>query len=146
MTEKEVADRWKRKWTDLMLMVVQSFHPVLSSAEQFQKGKCVNKFGLYSKMKSQVGQRDELVAVLLDAATVMQKVSGCQLYIVNISATDPDTVWVTEAWSSKADHEASLTREDVKPILMRGRPLIAEFERIEIVPIGGKGLGTEGEP
>jgi len=146
MTEKEVADRWKREWTDLMLRVMQSFHPVLSSEEQFQKGKCVNKFGLYSKMKSQVGQRDELVAVLLDAAAVMQRVSGCQLYIVNISATDPDTVWVTEVWSSKADHEASLTREDVKPILMRGRPLIAGFERIEIVPIGGKGLGIEGEP
>jgi quinol monooxygenase YgiN len=105
----------------------------------------VNKFGLYSKMRAQAGQRDELVAVLLDAASVLQKVSGCQLYIVNISATESDTVWVTEAWSSQADHQASLTREDIIPILQRGRSLIAGFERIEIEPIGGKGLTTEGE-
>lgn len=92
-----------------------------------------------------MGQRDELVAVLMDAAVVLQKVSGCQLYIVNISATDPDTVWVTEAWCSQAEHEASLMQEDIQPILMRGRPLIAGFERIELVPIGGKGLSAEVE-
>jgi len=100
---------------------------------------------LYSKIRSQAGQRDKLVAVLLDAAAVLQQVSGCQLYIVSVSATEPETVWVTEAWRSQADHEASLTREDIKPILMRGRPLIAGFERIEIEPIGGKGLSTDVE-
>jgi quinol monooxygenase YgiN len=98
----------------------------------------VNTFGLYSKIRSQAGQRDDLVAVLLDAAAVLQQVSGCQLYIVSVSATESETVWVTEAWRSQADHEASLTREDIRPILMRGRPLIAGFERIEIKPIGGK--------
>ncbi len=129
----------------LRLSVVQSFHPVLYSEEQFKKVKRVNTFGLYSKIRSQAGQRDELVAVLLDAAAVLQQVSGCQLYIVSVSATEPETVWVTEAWRSQADHEASLTREDVRPILMRGRPLIAGFERIEIEPIGGKGLSTDVE-
>jgi quinol monooxygenase YgiN len=105
----------------------------------------VNTFGLYSKIRSQAGQRDDLVAVLLDAAAVLQQVSGCQLYIVSVSATESETVWVTEAWRSQADHEASLTREDIRPILMRGRPLIAGFERIEIKPIGGKGLSTDVE-
>ena len=51
-------------------------------------------------------------------------------------------MWVTEVWSSQEEHQASLTREDVQPILMRGRPLIAGFERIEIEPLGGKGLSA----
>jgi quinol monooxygenase YgiN len=129
----------------LRLSVVQSSGWKLYSEEQFKKVKRVNTFGLYSKIRSQAGQRDELVAVLLDAAAVLQQVSGCQLYIVSVSATEPDTVWVTEVWRSQADHEASLTREDIRPILMRGRPLIAGFERIEIEPIGGKGLSTDVE-
>jgi quinol monooxygenase YgiN len=61
---------------------------------------------------------------------------------VNISATEPDAVWVTEVWSSLADHEASLTRDESKALINRGLPLIAGGERIEIVPIGGKGLST----
>ncbi len=102
-------------------------------------------FGLYAHIKTQAGQRDALVTVLLEAAAVLQQVPGCQLYLVNVSATEPDTVWVTEAWRSQAEHEVSLTLEDLKPILLRGRPLIASFERIEIVPVGGKGLRADSE-
>jgi quinol monooxygenase YgiN len=102
----------------------------------------MSKFGLYGKINAHSGQRDALVAVLLEAAALMQHVPGCELYIVNISATESDTVWVTEVWSNRADHEASLTRDEVKEVIMRGRPLIAGGERIELVPIGGKGLPT----
>jgi quinol monooxygenase YgiN len=100
---------------------------------------------MHAKIRSQAGQRDTLVAVLLEAAAALQQVSGCQLYLVSASASEPDTVWVTEVWSSQAEHQASLTREDVQPILLRGRPLIASFERIEIEPLGGKGL-SDGMP
>jgi quinol monooxygenase YgiN len=118
---------------------------MLYSEHQFKKGTRMNTFGLYSKIRTQAGQRDALIAMLLEGANVLQQDAACQLYIVNISATEPDIVWVTEVWRSRADHEACLTREDIKPILMRGRPLIAGFERIEIEPIGGKGLSTEAQ-
>ena len=124
---------------------MQNFHPVLFLEKLFRKVKRMNTFGLYSKIRTQAGQREAMVAVLLEAAAVLQQVSGCQLYIVNLSVTEPDTVWVTEVWKSQAEHEASLTREDIQPILMRGRPLIAGFERIEIEPLGGKGL-SGGKP
>ena len=102
----------------------------------------MSKFGLSGKITAHSGQRDALVAVLLEAAALMQHVPGCELYIVNISATEPDAVWVTEVWSSPADHEASLTRDESKALINRGLPLIAGGERIELVPIGGKGLPT----
>jgi quinol monooxygenase YgiN len=117
---------------------------MLYSEHQFKKETWMNTFGLYSKIRAQAGQRDALIAVLLEGANVLQQDAACYLYIVNVSATEPDTVWVTEAWRSRADHETSLTREDITPILLRGRPLIASFERIELEPIGGKGLSTDG--
>src|SRR5689334_5443897 len=98
---------------------------------------------MHAKIRSQAGQRDALVAVLLDAAAALQQVLGCQLYLVSAEAGEPDTVWVTEVWSSQQEQQASLTREDIQPILMRGRPLIASFERIEIEPLGGKGVSAD---
>ncbi len=102
----------------------------------------MSKFGLYGKIIAQAGQRDALVLVLLEAAAALEHVPGCELYIVNTSPTEPDVVWVTEVWNSQADHQASLTRDEVKALIQRGRPLIAGGERIELVPRGGKGLPT----
>ncbi len=34
----------------------------------------------------------------------MQHDPDCELYIVNVSAAEPDAVWVTEVWSSQAAH------------------------------------------
>jgi quinol monooxygenase YgiN len=107
-----------------------------------QRCMYMSKFGLYSKITTHPGQRDALVAVLLDAAALMQHVSGCELYVVNVSPTEPEVIWVTEAWSSAEAHQASLTLDGIKETIKRGRPLIAGGERIEIVPIGGKGLPT----
>jgi quinol monooxygenase YgiN len=100
----------------------------------------MNKFGMYVKFTTHAGQRDTLVQVLLEAAALAQSFEGCELYIVNISDNEPDTVWVTEIWSDSAAHEASLTLEETKAIIQRGRPLIAGAEQIRIRPLGGKGL------
>jgi quinol monooxygenase YgiN len=102
----------------------------------------MSEFGLYGKIVTQPGQRDALVAILLEAAAGMPDVPGCDLYIINISPTEPDAIWVTEVWQSREAHAASLTRTDVQALIARGRPLIAGGERIEVVPLGGKGLPT----
>lgn len=103
----------------------------------------MSKFGLYGKITVYPGQREELVAVLLEAAALLQADIRCELYVVHVSATEPDTVWVTEVWSSQADHEASLTRADIKALIQRGMPLIADGDRVEVVPVGGKGLPAD---
>src|SRR5258708_632260 len=99
----------------------------------------MSKVGLYVKFMTHPGQRDALVALLLAAAGI-QTVESCELYIVNVSATEPETVWVTEVWSSAAAHEASLTFEGSKAMIKRAMPLIAGAERIDLLPIGGKAL------
>jgi quinol monooxygenase YgiN len=94
-------------------------------------------FGLISKIRASAGQRDALIAVLLEATAAMP---GCVSYIVAKDATDPDAVWITEVWNSRADHRASLSLPSVQQAIAKGRPLIAGFgERFETEPIGGQG-------
>src|SRR5436309_3261905 len=79
-----------------------------------QEGETLNRFGMHAKIRSQAGQRDALVAVLL-AEAALQQVPGCQLYFVSVSASEPDTIWVTEVWSSQAEQQASLVGDDIQP-------------------------------
>jgi quinol monooxygenase YgiN len=97
-------------------------------------------YGLIGKMKVVPGQRDALISILLEGLTGMP---GCLSYIVAQDPTDPDAIWITEAWDSKASHQASLALPSVKLAISRGRPLIAGFgERFETTPVGGQGLGA----
>jgi len=92
-------------------------------------------------MKATAGQRDALIGYLMQAANGMREIDGCYLYIINSDPADPDAIWVTEVWRSQADHQASLSLEGTKALIAQARPLIAEMsQRIEVVPLGGKGL------
>jgi quinol monooxygenase YgiN len=99
------------------------------------------RFGLYSKLMTRPGQRDALVALLLEAMRGSAAMPGCELYIVNTSPIEADAVWVTEVWRSREDHAASLTLPPVQAIIARAMPLLTGVsERIEVAPVGGKGL------
>jgi quinol monooxygenase YgiN len=100
----------------------------------------MHKLGMYVKFTAKSGQRDALVNMLLDAAASAQSVKECELYIVNVSDTEPDIVWVTEVWSNSEAHAASLTQEETKASIQRAMPLIAGVEATQIRPLGGKGL------
>lgn len=101
----------------------------------------MSRYGLCGIMTAQPGQRDALLALLLEAAHLVADAPGCEVWIVNTLADDPDAIWITEVWRSEADHAASLTGDGVKEIIGRARPLIAGFgERFVLQPVGGKGL------
>ncbi len=95
-------------------------------------------YGLIGKMKAIPGQRDALIAILLDGVSGMP---GCLSYIVAQDPADVDAIWVTEVWDSQASHRASLSLPSVQGAISRGRPLIAAFDQhIETVPVGGHGI------
>ena len=99
-------------------------------------------YGLIGRMKVAQGQRDALISILLEG---LSGLPGCLSYIVAQDPTDPDAIWVTEAWDSKESHQASLSLPSVQQAISRGRPLIASFgERFETTPIGGQGLAASG--
>ena len=59
------------------------------------------RYGVYTKFVAQAGQRDALVALLLEAARGMEGSAGaeCEVYIVNTSPDEAEAIWVTEVWS-----------------------------------------------
>jgi quinol monooxygenase YgiN len=101
----------------------------------------MEKFGLIGKLIAAPGKRDELAAILMEAAEGARGYEGCELYAVHIDDQDPDGVWVTEVWRDEAAHRASLQLESTKAAIARGRPLIAGFgEHKKLRTLGGWGL------
>lgn len=100
----------------------------------------MDKFGMYAKFTTKPGARDQLVDILLEAAAGAGAVPDCELYVVNVSETEPDTVWVTEVWSHAEAHAASLQEEATRAAIQRAMPLIAGVESIPLRPVGGKGI------
>ncbi len=97
-------------------------------------------YGLIGKIKTTAGQRDALIAILLDGTSAMP---GCLSYIVAKDSADAEAIWVTEVWDSRASHQASLSLPVVQQAMAKGKPLIAGFgERFETHPVGGHGLAA----
>jgi len=97
-------------------------------------------YGLIGKMTAAPGRRDDLIAILLAG---IAKMPGCLSYIVAKDADDENGIWITEAWESKASHDASLSLPSVKDAIAKGRPLIAGFgDRIVTTPVGGHNLAA----
>lgn len=95
-------------------------------------------YGLIGKMMAAPGQRDALIAILLEGTSGMP---GCLSYVIAHDPADPNAIWITEVWDSQASHEASLSLPAVQNAIARGRPMIAGFgERFVTQPVGGHGL------
>ena len=97
-------------------------------------------YGLEGKMLAKTGQRDALLAILLEASRGTP-MPGCRLYIVSEIPAEPDAIAITEVWDDRAAHQASLQLERVRALIAKARPLIAAMEPpIELRPLGGQGL------
>jgi quinol monooxygenase YgiN len=97
-------------------------------------------YGLIGKMLAVPGQRDALMAILLEGTAAMP---GCLSYIIARDPADADALWITEVWDSEASHRASLSLPAVLQAIAHGKPLIASFgERIVTEPVGGHGLAA----
>lgn len=95
-------------------------------------------YGLIGQMKAAPGKRDELVAILKEGTGAMP---GCLSYILALDPSDADAVWITEVWTDKDAHAASLKLPAVQAAIAKARPIIAGFgHRFETTPVGGVGL------
>lgn len=108
----------------------------LASAAQAQGTPAM--YGLIGRMRAKPGQRDALIAILLDGVSGMP---GCLSYIVAQDPKDADAIWITEVWDTAASHRASLSLPSVQAAIAKGRPLIAGMDAgTETVVVGGHGL------
>ena len=82
-------------------------------------------YGLHGTIRAKPGQRDALLAILLEASKGASRMPGCRLYIVSLVPDDADAIAVTEVWDDRASHDGSLKLESVRETIGRARPLIA---------------------
>ena len=99
------------------------------------------RIGRYVRMSALPGKGSVLAGKLLTVAESMRGAPGCELYVVNLSADEPDTVWVTEVWADEAASDRALSGDlgeagigDVIGLLA-GPP-----ELVDLTPLGGPGL------
>jgi quinol monooxygenase YgiN len=96
-------------------------------------------YGLIGKMTAQPGQRDALVAAILEGSAGLP---GCRSYVVALDAADANAVWITEVWDDEAAHKASLAIPEVRAVIARAMPLIADFgPSFVTTPVGGTAIG-----
>lgn len=121
-----------------LLAALAGAFPVAGCRSSTSTGAPKPMYGLIGKMKAQPGQRDALIAILLDDVGAMP---GCHSYVVATEAGDPDAIWITEVWDSPESHRASLSLPAVRAAIERAKPMIASFEsHVETQPVGGHGL------
>ena len=93
----------------------------------------------YGRAVAREGSADELAERLLAAADGLAGDRGCELYLVNREADNPNVLWVTELWRSQADLDAALEKirgsDDVSAVLA----LVEDYQMIELDLLGGKG-------
>ena len=113
-------------------------HAVTVVGVDFGQG---GRVGRYVRMVALPGKGSVLAGKLLSVAEGMRGAPGCELYVVNLSADEPDIVWVTEVWSDEAASDRALSGDlgeagigDVIALLA-GPP-----ELVDLTPLGGPGL------
>lgn len=98
-----------------------------------------NLYGLIGEIRAAPGKGRELAEILLEASS--SRMPGNLAYLVSVGVEEPDSVWVSEVWTSKQAHDDSLKLPAVQAAIARARPIIGGFgTRVETKPLGGAGL------
>jgi quinol monooxygenase YgiN len=94
-------------------------------------------YGYLATMRTKAGHRDDVVTILLSGVEGLREV-GCRLYVVGVSETEPDLIWVNEVWESKDHHAASLQLPETRAAIARAMPMLTgEFTGQELTVAGG---------
>lgn len=94
-------------------------------------------YGYLATMRTKAGHRDDVVRILLSGLDGLRQV-GCRLYVVGVSETDPELIWVNEVWESKEHHEASLQLPETRAAIDRAMPMLTgDFTGQELTIAGG---------
>jgi quinol monooxygenase YgiN len=98
----------------------------------------------YGKATAREGRGPELAEILLAAAAELEDDPGCQLYLINRQAGQPDLIWVTELWRDQAALDASLERIRGSEGVSAAMALVEDWEMVELELLGGKGPHAPG--
>ena len=102
----------------------------------------MTKYLLQGKLNAKEGKANELANILLKASHLVAKAQGCHLYVISRKDETPNTVFITEIWDSKEDHDNSLKDENVRNLIVKAMPLLdgAPEQGLELDLVGGFGI------
>jgi quinol monooxygenase YgiN/mannose-6-phosphate isomerase-like protein (cupin superfamily) len=100
----------------------------------------MSRIGRYVKITAKAGEGDAVADRLLRVAEGLRATPGCELYVINRAPDEPESIWVTETWSSQAELDASLETDEAKAGISEVMALVEGTERIDVLPVGGVGL------
>lgn len=95
-------------------------------------------FGFQAVFTAHSGKGEELAGLLMESAQELQMNEQCEVYLIQISANEPDKIYISEVWSDEIAHKASLTNPKVRDVITRAKPLIANMLAQPTKHIGGK--------
>lgn len=101
-----------------------------------------NKYLLHGKLTAKSGHREELANILLQASHLVSTAKGCMLYVIGKEENDANSVYVTEIWNTKEDHDNALKDDGVRELIMKAMPILdgqpTKGQELEI--LGGTGV------
>lgn len=100
----------------------------------------MDQIARYGKTVAKPGRGQEVAELLLEAAEELRDDPGCEIYLINRQAGAPDTIWVTEVWSSQAALDAAREKIRGRASVAAVMALVEDFEMVELELLGGKGL------
>ncbi|BAP33381.1 antibiotic biosynthesis monooxygenase [Chryseobacterium sp. StRB126] len=101
-----------------------------------------NKYLLHGRLTAKPGHKEVLADILIQASQLVSTAKGCKLYTVSHDKDDANSVYVTEIWENKDDHDNSLKVEGVRELIMKAMPILdgqpTKGQELEI--LGGTGI------
>lgn len=97
---------------------------------------------LHGKLTAKDGYETQLANILIEASHLISTVQGCKLYTVSNDKNQEHSVFVTEIWDSKADHDNSLKVPGVRDLINLAIPILSELPQKgqELDILGGHGI------
>lgn len=93
--------------------------------------------GFHATMTAKPGKGDEVLRILLAAPALTHP--DCAVFLISRSVEDPDTISVTEGWTSPEAHSRFFASEPAQALLSVLQPLLhGESRYTDEVPVGGK--------
>lgn len=93
--------------------------------------------GFHATMSARPKMGDALIEYLLNAPSLSNE--DCPVFLIARSVTNPDTVYVTEGWTSAEAHHRFFATTEAQALVAKLQPLLAgEPAYVDAVPVGGK--------
>ena len=101
----------------------------------------MTRFTQQTKLVAKKGRASVLLEKFIEAAEIQQENSACEVMLAGKSASEPDTVYVFEVWSSEAEWEQARTSDAITAWSKEMPNLVAEWPNsIRLDSVGGKGI------